>query len=465
MKTTSIKKRYCLAICMAIFAFTLLASQYSFARSLNLTVGKADTLKINGDVADILIADPAIIDVGPLQSNKVFLVAKKTGNTNVLVFDSVGNAIEEINVHVRVDNSILQKTLQDLFPNENITVKTVNDDIVLMGSVKNPAVSSSVVEIASRFITADETIINMMEVDGEQQVMLRVRILEASREVLSELGMETGLSDHTTLPLLGQAGAAISTTTATGLTKDPFGVGTFMYNAERVGNLSLTMRALEQDGLVNTLAEPNLTAISGEQAGFLAGGQFPVPTGRDRDGNITIEYKSFGVGLNFKPTVLSDDRISLQLTTEVSSLSTQNSITLAEIQIPSISMRRAETTVEMASGGSLMIAGLLKSETISQMSSIPGLNRIPIIGDLISSDSFARDESELVIIVTPYLVTPFADNKQAKLTKATQDAIEMDKINNRKNYMAQAFMTSLRRHYGDIATPVNTTSPYGYLVD
>lgn len=464
MKAASFVKIYCSLVLVTSIAMISLTSQSALARSLSLTVGKADTIRIGGNVADILVADPSVVDVGPLQSNKVYLVGQNPGHTNVLVFDASGNTIETIDVNVRVDHSLLQKTISQLFPDEEIEVKTVNDDIVLTGKVANPAVASRVQEIASRFVNGDETIINLMDVVSEQQVMLRVRVLEASREVLSELGIEANLVDNNTSTTLGHAGAALATTAATGLTKDPFGVGTFMYNAERIGTMSLTMRALEQDGLISTLAEPNLTAISGEQAGFLAGGQFPIPTGRDRDGNITIEYKSFGVGLNFRPTVLTNDRISLQLTTEVSSLSTQNSITLNQIQIPAINMRRAETVVEIGSGGSLMIAGLLKSETVSQMSDVPGLNKLPIIGDLISSDSFSRDESELIIMITPYLVSPFADKTQAKVTEDAQVVAALDSVS-RSNPLAEAFLTSLRRHYGDVQAPADSVNSYGYIVD
>jgi Flp pilus assembly secretin CpaC len=181
-----------------------------------------------------------------------------------------------------------------------------------------------------------------------------------------------------------------------------------------IGDIMVKLNALETDGLANVLAEPNLTAVSGEQAGFLAGGEFPIPAGRDQYGNVIIDYKQFGVSLNFKPTVMSEDRISLQLNTEVSSLNEGQGITLSELTVPGLDVRRASTTVEINSGGSLMMAGLLKSGNVKGLSGLPGIKDTPVLGDLVSSKSFQREETELVVIVTPYLVQPFADRVQAK---------------------------------------------------
>jgi len=254
-----------------------------------------------------------------------------------------------------------------------------------------------------------------LTVRGEQQVMLRVRMLEVSRDILKEFGMETS-NDRSNFGDSARLRSTTTVNTQTGLTEDPFGVTSLLFNTagSGLGEIQLLLNALERDNLANVLAEPNLTSVSGEQAGFLAGGEFPVPVGRDRDGNIVIEYKQFGVSLNFKPTVLSEDRISLQLNTEVSSLDPGQGITLSDIQIPGLDIRKASTTVEINSGGSLMMAGLLKSENIKGMSGLPGVKDTPVIGDLISSKSFERQETELVVIVTPYLVQPYADETQAK---------------------------------------------------
>lgn len=206
------------------------------------------------------------------------------------------------------------------------------------------------------------------------------------------------------------------------------------------------------------MAEPNLTAISGESAGFLAGGEFPVPSGRDNEGNIIITFRQFGVALNFAPVVLSNDRISLQLQTEVSSLAQDNSVTLADIEVPGLDVRRATTTVEMGSGASLMIAGLLQSEAFKTMSGLPGMTRTPILGELFQSENFQRNETELVILVTPYLVEPFADKKQAKKVPLRTPE---------ENYLEEAFAMNVRRIYGDkrAADVLKGDEHFGYILD
>jgi pilus assembly protein CpaC len=208
--------------------------------------------------------------------------------------------------------------------------------------------------------------------------------------------------------------------------------------------------------LSNTLAEPNLTAISGEQAGFLAGGEFPVPTGRDRNGNITIEYRAFGVSLNFVPTVVTDDRISLQLNTEVSSLDFNQGITISEVSVPGLDVRRASTTIEMGSGSSLMIAGLMKSEAVKNLAGVPGIKDTPVLGDLVSSHSFTREETELLVIVTPMLVQPYAENRHIlRKDKAPET-----------HQLAMTFAKNIRRIYGTKAPEMNEKGDtFGYIID
>jgi pilus assembly protein CpaC len=267
--------------------------------------------------------------------------------------------------------------------------------------------------------------------------MLKVKIIEAKRSVLREYGLE---SDYNALnsaaTTSGHFNAVGGQTGLSALT--PFATGNVFFTDDHFGPLKVAISALERDGLINTLAEPNLTAISGETAGFLAGGEFPVPTGRDTNGNITIEFKQFGVALNFTPTVLASDRIALQLSTEVSAKSSvaSDGVTLSDTFIPGLTTRRAETTVQMGSGGTIMIAGLLKSEDVHSLNGFPGLQDLPVLGELFRSKSFARDESELVVLVTPYLVEPYADRQAmeaadasipttARTTPATMRAPEM----------------------------------------
>lgn len=387
-------------------------------KSVRVVVGKADTITVGHAMADVLVADPSIVDVGALKSDQLFLVGLKTGSTNILVFDKGGQQIAKYDLHVAVDNTTLQGTIDQLVPDQNIKVSSVNNDIVLSGLVDNPMNAARAADIASRFSGKDEKVINMMRIKAEQQVTLKVKIVEASKQMLKELGLE----GNTTL---GQNfgnfdGSNLATTAATGLTKEPLGIGSVIYDTVGLGRLNLILRALEENNLVNTLAEPNLTAISGQKAGFLVGGELPIPTGRDQYGNIIIEYKKYGVSLNFKPTVMSSERISLQLSTEVSAPTTENALTITSITVPSLTVSRAETTVELNSGGSLMIAGLLQSKTTAGMNQIPGAKDAPILGDLLKSQSFNRDETELLVLVTAYLVKPYDDETETKRADVTE---------------------------------------------
>jgi pilus assembly protein CpaC len=434
-----------------------------------LTIGKAEIVEIDGAVSDIMVADPDIIDVVALQANRMYMVGAKVGNTNVIALDAEGNVIKRLNVHVRVDENTLEQTLAGLFPDEKINAKTVNEQVILTGEVSNASVAAQSRDLAVRFVGDEKNLINLIKVKGEQQVMLKVRILEASRTVLKELGVETKGNhlDANGQPLLdsvigstpGGVGTNIFTNGQTGLTEDPFGVGRLIYDTGigGIGFAEILINALEQDNLINTLAEPNLTAVSGEEASFLAGGEFPIPTGRDNQGNIVIEYKPFGVSLNFRPRVLDHDRISLQLKTEVSSLDFDQGLVVAQISVPGLDVRRAQTIVELNSGGSLMIAGLLKSDTIKGLSGLPGVRNTPILGDLISSDSFKRDETELLIVVTPYIVKPVARRDNVVAINDT-DVIHQP--------LSDMFISNLRHVYGDRAPKSpDMTERLGYLID
>lgn len=418
-----------------IFAGAGASVQSAPSDMVKLTVGKAEVIKLDGAVADIMVADPKVADVSALQSDKLYVVGLSLGDTNIIALDSKGNVLRRIDLHVSIDTKAIETMISDLFPMEkDVRVRMIGDQAALTGVVSTPSVAQKIArlvtahigEVQNKDMKIDEAIENLLEVRGEQQVTLRVRILEVSRDILKEFGLETSANDpnEAGASLFGRSPpsavnglmGSVGVNGNTGLTEDPFGVTSLIFDSgiNGLGNIQLLLNALERDNLANVLAEPNLTAVSGEQAGFLAGGEFPVPIGRDRDGNIVIEYKQFGVSLNFKPIVLSEDRISLQLNTEVSSLDPGKGITLSDIQIPGLDVRRASTTVEINSGGSLMMAGLLKSENLKGMSGLPGVKDTPVIGDLISSKSFERQETELVVIVTPYLVQPYADTAQAK---------------------------------------------------
>lgn len=434
---------------------------------LTVTQGMAEIVDVGGEVSDVMVADPSIVDVMALQANRLYVVGMAIGTTNIMAVDEGGNVVKRFSVQVKFDDQAVQDIVDELFPNEDVTIKALTSQVIVTGHVSSPAVADRVIQLVGHVVEEmqdmedpiDSAIVNMLSVGGEQQVMLKVKIVEASRSVLKELGLETdGSGVASSVGDLAQAAVA----SGSGLTTDPLGVGTLLYEGT-TSSIQLTVRALEQNGLVNTLAEPNLTAISGETAGFLAGGDFPVPTSRDQDGNVIVTYRPFGVSLNFVPTVMDRDLISLQLGTEVSSISSQNSLVTNNLSIPGFNVRRAETTVELASGGSIVIAGLLQSEVTKNLSELPGIKDVPIIGKLISSDSFQRNETELLVIVTAYLVKPYADKSAAKEVPGKEPA-------EKQNYaLSTVLADNLRRTYGTLNLPEDlfdgNDGDYGYLIE
>ncbi|MGB4106503.1 MAG: type II and III secretion system protein family protein [Alphaproteobacteria bacterium] len=434
-----------------------------------ITLGKAELIDVEGDIADVLVANSQIIDVMAVQSNRLYIVGLKIGDTNIIALDANGDVIKKMDIHVKYDLKAIQAMVNDLYPEESVQVRAVHDQILLTGTVSNPEVASKISNVVAQYVSdlqdskgnIDELISNLLDVRGEQQVMLQVKIVEASRSILKELGVETNLNDDGALSTSTLFNENTSLTFGTGggigLSQDPTGVGRFLTDTgiAGIGDLEIFLRALEEENLVHVLAEPNLTAVSGQKAGFLAGGEFPVPVGRDNVGNLVIEFREFGVSLNFKPVVMSDKRISLQLNTEVSSLDFDSAVVLADVTVPGLDVRKADTTVEVPSGGSLMIAGLLQSEAIKGMAGLPGINKTPILGDLVSSDSFRREETELVVIVTPYLVEPYGEKDRAERTAPHRD-----------NPLARSFAVNVRKSYDvEDDSVFSDDEKYGYILD
>jgi pilus assembly protein CpaC len=398
---------------------------------VNIMLGKAEMVSLDSNVSDVLVANPSIVDVMAVKSNQLYLVGSSLGDTNIMVLDEDGNVTKRINVHVQMDTRKLELMIKELYPNESVSVKALTDQLVLTGHVSTPAVSNSIGNLVANYAaeiqnlssrSIDEVVVNMLTVAGEQQVMLKVKIIEASRSALKDLGLETRFDGA-----IGTVGTGLAAAAGLGLTSPvQLGALALNYTSGSFGPMSFLARALEEEGIVNTLAEPNLTAISGEQAGFLAGGEIPIATEIDRNGNLIYEFRPFGVSLNFRPTVMSENRISMQMTTEVSNATFDDNLQLQGINVPTFNVRRAETTVELPSGGTLMIAGLLQSDSISALTQIPGVGKVPVVGDLLKSDSFQRNESELVVMITPYLVKPFAQNEAAPVAPPAEKTSAMD---------------------------------------
>lgn len=455
-------------------------SEKTREKALVLVHGKGKVIDIPGAFSDVLVANPSLIDVSAIQSNRLYLVGLNIGDTNIVILDSVGNIVKRMDVHVQYDTVRIMEVLQDLFPNENVRVRAVNSQVVLTGRVSTPATANRIATIVSHYVSeiqdvsdkgVDEMIVNLMDVQAEQQVMLKMRVIEAGRDVIKELGIDpqiNGIGDAGFTSRAGSGATAFGVLNGTGLTRDPMSAWTTVLESgiNGIGDINLLLNLLEQDNLINILAEPNLSSISGEQAGFLAGGEFPVPIGRDRDGNVVVEFRSFGVSLNFRPTVMSPNRISLQLDAEVSSLSQENAITLQGLNVPGLDVRRAKTTVEMGSGATLMIAGLLKSEAIKGMSGLPGVKDTPIIGDLVKSDSFQREETELVILVTPYLIRPFRDQEQRPNVRPTKSSKGRPPMGS--GSLERSFVKNMHKVYGAMLPkgifPTGHEA-YGYVID
>ena len=396
---------------------------------ITLSVGKTRLVNLPVDASTVLTANPEIIDLAVESPRTVFLIAQAVGDTNVFFLDSEGRVVLRLEVRVEVDMTALRKALAEILPNETIEVTAVNTDIVLTGTARSAKASEDARRIARRFVAEDENVVNMLSVLGGQQVFLQVRVAEVRRDIIKQLGFDLTAG----FTRLENIGGSIETALAPVVTFPFATVNAFATGQIDIvsGAYSLTtiIKALESEGLVKNLAEPSLTAVSGETAKLVAGGEFPVPLPTEEPGVFTVEFKQFGIGLAFTPVVLESGRISLKVSTEVSKLATaasEGALTFQGITVPALTLRRAETTVELPSGGSLVIAGLLQDDITNVVTGIPGLMDIPILGALFRSQEFQRSETELIIIVTVYLVEPVAERALALPTDGFAPASDVD---------------------------------------
>ena len=389
---------------------SLVISSFGQTRTLSLGINKSMVVELPADVRDVLVSNPAVADAVVRTARRVFVIGVAAGDTNIFLFDGADRQIAVLNLTVQRDVTGIQATIADLMPGANIIVEPVNDGVILRGVVESAQQAQTAVDVATRFVGEATRVVNALQISGGEQVHLRVTIAEVQRTALRQLGINIG--DFT-----GAVAQPVTTTignaTLSALTANPFSISgqpIATSALDIVGDgIAARIRALEQDGIIRTLAEPNLTAISGEGAQFLAGGEFPVPTGLDSQGNVTVEYKPFGVGLGFTPVVLAGDRISLQIETEVSELTGEGAFTLQggngnALTIPGLRVRRASTMVELPSGGSIVMAGLIDQRLRQNIDGIPGLMSLPILGQLFRSTDFQRSQTELAIFITPYLV-------------------------------------------------------------
>ena len=381
------------------------------SQSLSLPNGKSAVVELPVDVRDVLVTNPAVADAMLRSPRRIFIMGLKNGTTDAVFVDAAGRRILSLDIRVDQDPASVAQTINRLVPGARVTVDAMNESLILGGQVANLADADRAQQIARAAVAKPEQVINMLTVAGKDQVMLKVRIVEMQRNVIKQLGFDLGavvgrLND-TQFQLATSPGWGVNNALKGGVS---LGASTYRPGSGGLSQGEATLKAFERVGLVRTLAEPNLTAVSGESAKFLAGGEFPVPVAQDRSGAISIEFKPFGVGLGFTPVVLSSGRIALKLSTEVSELAAEGAFSMASpgvsasLTIPSLVVRRAETSVELPSGGAMMIAGLLREETKQSYDSIPGMTTMPVLGALFRSRDFLSGETELVVIVTPYLV-------------------------------------------------------------
>jgi pilus assembly protein CpaC len=388
------------------------------ARFLSLGVGKSVVIDLPRDIKDVLVADPKIANAVVRSAQRAYIIGAAVGQTNIVFFDSAGQQIAAYDIAVKRDLNGVRAALKQLFPNDDIQIDGVGDGVVLSGTAASPVEAQQAADLAARLAGGADKVVNSITVRGRDQVMLKVTVAEVQRSIIKQLGIDVSanlaygtavVNFNNSNPFTAQGGPLVGNNALT----TSFGAKP---------SVSATLRAMESAGVLRTLAEPNLTAISGESATFIAGGEFPIPAGYACDPTThvcttQISYKKFGVSLNFTPVVLSAGRISLHVMTEVSELTNENSVTLSQavtsttvnsVVIPAIKTRRAETTLEIPSGGAMAMAGLIQEQTKQAINGMPGLMQLPILGSLFRSRDFVNNQTELMVLVTPYVVRAVA---------------------------------------------------------
>ena len=377
---------------------------------IQIEINKGVLVRLDRPAATVFVANPEIADIQVKSPKLIYVLAKAVGETTLFAVDDREHVLLDAPVTVTHDLSRLNIALRSLLPESDVMARSVDGAIVLSGAVTNPVEAEDARRLSARFTGEEDEVINRLSVVGHNQVNLRVRIAEVSRDALKQLGFNWE-SFFEIGGFVGALAIGNPVLAAGGFLRSPDpaidNVG-ISYNAGDV-SINGVLDALADEGLVSILAEPNLTAVSGQSANFLAGGEFPVPIAQSSTGTntaITVEFKEFGVRLDFTPTVLKNNLISLKVIPEVSQLTETGSVELEGFRIPALTTRRAETTVELGSGQSFAIAGLFQNDTSHTLSKFPGLGDLPILGPLFRSSRFRRQETELVIIVTPYIVRP-----------------------------------------------------------
>jgi len=432
--------------------------------NLNVPMNRAIVVESDVPFAELSIANPAIADISTLSDRTIYVLGKAPGRTTLTLLDGTGRLITNIDVHVSADISEFKERLRQILPGEAIEVRTANDGIVMSGTVSSSSRMERALDLAERY--APERVSNLMSVSGKQQIMLKVRFAEMQRSVSKALS--SSLSIDARGGGLGVIGGTNTTNTQGGILNTLTGAvpGTSDNNAAfafgfDVGSVEvgILLEALETKGMVRTLAEPNLTALSGQEAKFLAGGEFPVPVPQD-DNTTTIEYKPFGVELNFVPRVVEEGIINLELAAAVSSIDTANGLVANGLTVPAFRRRDTSTTVVLRDGDSFAIAGLLQDDFRDNNGQVPWLGDIPILGTLFRSADYQRSQTELVIIVSAHMVSPTRGEALALPTDRVQIPSEQDLFLNGR--VAKGVKS--KGPAGEVAKQ-DFSGSYGYVMD
>jgi pilus assembly protein CpaC len=387
---------------------------------IDLVRDQGAMLRMGAKIDSVFVADPEIADVQVKSQKLIYVFGNAVGTTTLFAVGPNDNVVASADVVVRHDLERLTQALRDLHPAEPVEVRAVEGAVVLTGSVSHSGIAEDAREIAARY-AGEDNVINRLEVTSPTQVHIRVRVAEVERSISESIGvrwneLRFGAEDAFTF-----FGGAL-----TGI-QGSFG-GNLDVDGEDAG-VDATLDLLAEEGLVSVLAEPNLTALSGETASFLAGGEFPIPVSQDED-TITVEFREFGVRLQFTPTILNSGRISMQVAPEVSELNFTDGVAIGAngLRVPALSTRRTETTVELASGQSFAIAGLLQNTRNHDISKLPGLGELPVLGSLFRSNAYRRGETELTIVITPYLVRPTSSQDMALPTDGLLAPNDVERI-------------------------------------
>lgn len=421
----------------------LTRAQSGSQQKLSVGLNKSMILDLPADARQVIVSQPSIASALMQSKRRTILQGMSIGDTNIIFLDDKGVQIASLDVSVVRDDSTLTTAIAHLIPGSAINVEAFGDHIILSGTAQSQDDVAKAMAIAGQFVGGDGNIANIVTVSGSQQVNLKVTVAEVSRSAVKQLGID----------LSGSLNSGVLTTGL--VSTEPLGgasnvvTGNAVTAALDVPGLSLkaTLRALEQRGLMRTLDQPTLTAISGQPAEFLAGGEFPVPTSIDTAGNVTYAFKQFGVDLKFTPTVRSNGIVGLVIDTSVSEPTTDGAVTMGSLTIPALKNRQAKTTVELPVGSTLSIAGLYEDQERQLINSLPGIGNIPILGALFRSRDFIHQQTELVILVTPYLASAGA-----------VPALPTDGVVAAGDAEAN-FLGHMQKLYG-VGDPSNTTGQY-----